>query len=434
MAEKYDFVLSDKTKKEINDIVHNRSGMGEYYTKDEFFIRPKDYRKEDNPLRTEGIVDTEKILYLPFYNRYADKTQVFSLYRNDDITRRALHVQLVSRTARDIGRALGLNTDLIEAISLGHDLGHTPFGHLGESILDKIYFEHTHRHFMHNVQSARILTTLCPVGVSLQTIDGVICHNGEFELNGIAPFEKRNTRIDSFEKLNEIIERSEIEGNNFVKHLIPTTLEGAVVRFCDMIAYIGKDRNDAYKLGLGEYYNNSEVISNLTKDIVENSIGHNYIALSDKGFKYLTSIKNENYDKIYKISDTEKQFGDAKGGTLLNAFSYLYELFLSDLIDGDENSPIFRHHIVYLTNHQKRDKRDKYREEYCKKDELNFNRIVVDYISSMTDEYFVELSSLLLNMPNFKYIGYFDIKEEHWKKYIDKAQKYINKRNNGGKQ
>ena len=100
-------------------------------------------RRTDNPhdksnvWRTAFIRDTDKILHCPFYNRYADKTQVFSLRKNDDITRRALHVQIESRIARTLGGALGLNTDLIEAISLGHDLGHTPFGHTGEKFFGR---------------------------------------------------------------------------------------------------------------------------------------------------------------------------------------------------------------------------------------------------------------------------------------------------------
>ena len=81
--------------------------------------------------RPAFVHDIDKILHCPYYNRYADKTQVFSLTKNDDITRRSLHVQLVSRIARTIGAALNLNLDLIEAIALGHDLGHTPFAHSG---------------------------------------------------------------------------------------------------------------------------------------------------------------------------------------------------------------------------------------------------------------------------------------------------------------
>ena len=106
--------------------------------------RKTDTHDVADALRSNFIRDVDKILNCPFYNRYADKTQVFSFYKNDDITRRSLHVQLVSRIARTIGKALNLNLELIEAIALGHDLGHTPFGHAGEKILDLIYFEVVH--------------------------------------------------------------------------------------------------------------------------------------------------------------------------------------------------------------------------------------------------------------------------------------------------
>jgi len=135
-----------------------------------------------NLWRPAFVRDTEKILHCPYYNRYGDKTQVFSLYKNDDITRRALHVQLVSRIARNIGRMLGLNTDLIEAIALGHDIGHTPFGHAGEKYLDLLSYANTGRHFLHNLQSVRVLDKIFNYNISLQTLDGILCHNGENEL------------------------------------------------------------------------------------------------------------------------------------------------------------------------------------------------------------------------------------------------------------
>ena len=150
-------------------------------------------RRVDNPhddstvVRNAFIRDVDKILNCPFYNRYADKTQVFSLYKNDDIARRGLHVQLVSRIARTIGSALNLNVDLIEAIALGHDLGHTPFGHTGEYILDDLYRKKTNRRFAHNIHSVRVLDKIFPTNVTLQTLDGIACHNGEIELEKYQP-------------------------------------------------------------------------------------------------------------------------------------------------------------------------------------------------------------------------------------------------------
>ena len=120
-------------------------------------IRRNPDKDKADIIRTAFVRDCDKIIHCPFYNRYADKTRVFSFYKNDDISRRSLHVQLVSRIARTIGKALNLNLDLIEAIALGHDIGHTPFGHAGEAILDELYFAHAGRHFSHNIHSVRVL-------------------------------------------------------------------------------------------------------------------------------------------------------------------------------------------------------------------------------------------------------------------------------------
>ena len=183
-------------------------------------------RRKDNPhdyanvWRGAFIRDVDKILNCPYYNRYTDKTQVFSLYKNDDITHRSLHVQLVSRIARTLGKTLGLNVDLIEAIALGHDIGHTPFGHAGERALDNLYAQHTGRRFHHNIHSARVLDTLFPLNITLQTLDGIIAHNGELELD-----EYRPAPIDGFSALDSLIEGCYLDGAN-VKKLLPSTLEG----------------------------------------------------------------------------------------------------------------------------------------------------------------------------------------------------------------
>ena len=141
-----------------------------YAFADKNAIRRDNMHDKPDAVRTPFIRDCDKILHCPFYNRYTDKTQVFSFYKNDDISRRALHVQLVSRIARTIGKALGLNLELIEAIALGHDIGHTPFGHAGESFLDEVYFEHTGRHFAHNIHSVRVLDRIFPYNITLQTL------------------------------------------------------------------------------------------------------------------------------------------------------------------------------------------------------------------------------------------------------------------------
>lgn len=207
--------LSDSMIKRIED--DRRAGFQNPYacTNDKVIRRNPD-RDKANLWRPAFVRDIDKIVHSPYYNRYADKTQVFSFYKNDDITRRALHVQLVSRIARNIGSILGLNVDLIEAIALGHDIGHTPFGHAGERILSRIYQERTGRYFNHNVHSVRVLDNLFARNISLQTLDGIICHNGEFELQEYRP----KGKID-FLEFDNMVERCYVDEQEMRQPFLP---------------------------------------------------------------------------------------------------------------------------------------------------------------------------------------------------------------------
>ena len=355
--------------------------------------------------RPAFVHDIDKIIHCPYYNRYSDKTQVFSLTKNDDITRRSLHVQLVSRIARTIGAALGLNLDLIEAIALGHDLGHTPFAHSGEVYLDKLYFEHAGRHFNHSIHSVRVLDGIFPLNVSLQVLDGIACHNGEIELPVYEPAPSR-----SFAKFDEMIEGCYLDSAN-VRKLMPATLEGAVMRISDIIAYLGKDRQDAARMKLvdEDTYTqtaigsiNAEIINNLVVNIIENSYGKPYIQLDQAHFDALKTAKRENYHLIYESAATRAKLDT----TARPMMGEIYDQMLEDLRRGNKNSPIFRHHINYVN-------RIRYRREvpYEKSEP---NQIVVDYIASMTDDYFIDLHRHLFPDSLFKveYTGYFDKEEE----------------------
>jgi dGTPase len=352
--------------------------------------------------RPAYVRDIEKIMHCPYYNRYSDKTQVFSFYKNDDLSRRALHVQLVSRIARNIGKMLGLNLDLIEAIALGHDMGHTPFGHTGEKILSNIYNEKTGRYFNHNVHSVRVLDKMLGYNITLQTLSGILCHNGEMELKEYYP-----KKLESFDKFDEIVENC-YTIKDYSSCLVPSTLEGCVVRICDIIAYIGKDRQDAIKTKLISDENvfsdshigkfNAMIINNLIVNIVENSFGKDYIKLDEEYFEALKQCKRDNYDLIY-LSDN---VGQKNYKIVEPMFCKLYDKLLSDLKSGDESTLIFKHHIEYVENLTKYYKNANYRE-------TEPNQIVVDYIASMTDDYFVELfEKYFPNENRIKYISYFD--------------------------
>ena len=274
-----------------------------YRAKDEDAIRRKQDWDRNKLLRPAYIRDCEKIMHTPYYNRYADKTQVFSFYKNDDISRRALHVQLVSRIARNIGGLLGLNVDLIEAIALGHDIGHTPFGHAGERYLSECFRESAGLFFNHNVHSVRVLDAILNRNVSLQTLDGILCHNGEFAMQ-----EYRPVPIEDFAHFDHKYEQC-YEDEAAIGKLVPYTLEACVVRICDMIAYLGKDRQDAVRACLitddsifeertfGK--SNPEIINNLIVNIVENSYGKDCIVMDDEYYKAIKATKKENYEKIY---------------------------------------------------------------------------------------------------------------------------------------
>lgn len=341
------------------------------------------------------IRDIDRILHSPYFNRYADKTQVYSLFKNDDLTRRSLHVQLVSRIARTIGQALHLNLDLIEAIALGHDVGHPAFAHAGESLLNKLYHKNTGRYFLHNIHSVRVLDTIHGYNLSLQTLDGIASHNGELELS-----EYRPVPIKDFAEFDERMEKC-AQDKIYADKIMPSTLEGAVVRISDIIAYLGKDRQDAVLAKaikeedftpslLGKM--NDEIVNNLIVNVIENSYGKPYIRLDEAHFEALKRAKKENYQKIYDHAGVLTGLKNA----LEPMMTAVYGQLLEDLKSRTTTSPIFTHHIREIA-----------REGY---DKTEPNQLVVDYIASMTDDYFIELHEVLFPNSSYKlqYRGYFD--------------------------
>lgn len=388
--------LSKELQNRINKEILNGNG----------FTDPAIRRNPDSDKaslwRSAFVRDVEKIMHSPYYNRYTDKTQVFSFYKNDDISHRALHVQLVSRIARNIGKLLGLDLDLIEAIALGHDIGHTPFGHAGEKFLNDLYHANTGRYFNHNVHSVRVLDKIFNLNISLQTLDGILCHNGEFECKEYYP-----SPLSTFDEFDDKVEKCYID-KSAIKQLIPSTLEGCVVRISDMIAYIGKDRQDAIKTHLiesedmfteneiGKY--NATIINNLIVNIIENSYGKDYIRLDDAHYSALKTAKKDNYKVIYQNS----KISDIYDKNIRPMFEKIYDKLLDDLKNRIHSSPIYSHHIEYV-NAANRFRNYNYTEN------SDFNEIVVDYIASMTDDYFIDLYEYLFNTKSpIKYISYFD--------------------------
>lgn len=334
--------------------------------------------------RLDFAVDADRILHSRAYTRYIDKTQVFYLVDNEHISHRVLHVQLLSKIARTIGRYLRLNEDLLEAIALGHDIGHPPFGHDGEAILSELCQEHGIGPFLHSIQGVRFLDRIEKNGrglnLSLQVLDGILCHDGEIHQERLAPAGEK-----SFVDFNRELERKLREPGHDLR---PMTLEGCVVRFADTISYIGRDLEDAILLRLVRREElpsivverlgrtNGSIVYNLVTDLILNSARKNYVCYSAEIGEALRALKAFNYQRIYQDprvkSQTEKIAGLFRG---------LFRRFLKDIKDLRYNSPIWTDFLdqmspEYLNSHEPAE-------------------MVRDFLASMTDAYFLRQSQEL---------------------------------------
>ena len=343
--------------------------------------------------RTPFFRDIDRIIYTLAFVRYSDKTQVFSFKENDHLTKRMIHIQYVAKIARTIGRALGLNEDLIEAAALGHDLGHTPFGHVGEAILNEISLENNEGYFNHNVHSVRLLMYIENYGkglnITLQTLDAIMCHNGEFASQ---MYEVRKKSKEEF--LSEY--ESCYKDRAAIKKLRPMTLEGAVVRISDLIAYLGRDIEDAKRMGLIDFSDiplsikenlgtsNREIVNTIVMDIINNSIGKDYIKLSDNVFKSIIELKKFNYENIYYKAYTEEEKDKLK--LMLNT---LFNKYMKDLENNNVDSNIIKSFLANMSD------------EY--KNSNSNARIVIDYIAGMTDDYTLREYNNYLNLAHTKF-------------------------------
>ncbi|MBW1667478.1 MAG: HD domain-containing protein, partial [Deltaproteobacteria bacterium] len=308
-------------------------------------IRKNEEEKVRMGHRQSFSLDTDRILHSLAYSRYIDKTQVFYLIRNDHITHRVLHVQLVSKIARTIGRLLRLNEDLIEAIALGHDIGHAPFGHDGERFLSELSLDYGLGHFLHNIQGVRFLQKIERKGkgwnLTLQVLDGILCHDGELHRQALYP--ENNKDFKALEQ--EIREKQE----NPQKDLSPMTLEGCVVRMADTISYVGRDIEDAIRLRvisrsdipqdcrrvLGD--TNGTIVYTLVEDLVSNSLDKPFVCFGKQVGDALRKLKAFNQEKIYVSEKIKKQTPKIK-----LMFRLLFQKYIHDLESGNESSDIHR--------------------------------------------------------------------------------------------
>lgn len=360
----------------MKKILKYEDNISKYGCRDSSAIRLVD---EESDFRSDFFRDIDRIIYSLSYARYIDKTQVFSNINNDHVSKRITHVQFVSKLARTIGRALNLNEDLIEAIGLGHDLGHAPFGHIGESILNEICIKNNIGYFNHNIQSVRLLKSIENNGkgrnLTIQVLDGIMCHNGE-KLRQVYEYKNKSKEefLDEYNKA--LIDK------DFSNEVNPMTLEGCVVRISDVIAYVGRDIEDAISLKLikrsdipsdivdvlGD--NNSDIVNNLILDVINNSVNKPYIKLSDHVFEELEKLQAFNYKNIYNRANSKERIDKYR-----NMFNTLFNIYLEDLNKNNKNSSIYSDFLNNMSN------------EYI--NNTKKERIVIDYIAGMTDDYFL---------------------------------------------
>ena len=337
-----------------------------------------------HPLRGPFSRDRDHILYSGSFRRYIGKTQVIynAASFDEQLANRSIHTLQVSQIARSIGKVLKLNQDLIEAIALGHDLGHAPFGHDGERILQDICRQYNLGLFFHNVHSLRVVDQLSDANrgmdLTFQVRDGIISHDGEVNEIAVQP-DLSKTEDD----IQNYVERKK-KGKKAI--IFPSTLEGCLVRITDSISYIGQDFEDAIRIGLikkndlpgkiretlGE--TNSEIINTLVHNVIEQSYGKNEISYSKNIADCVFQLKTFNLQHIY-----ENQALKREREKIRKAFFYLFDYFTDAIQEGKTESIVFTEWIF----NRGENRGEKYLNNYSPEE------VVVDYLASMTDRYFL---------------------------------------------
>jgi len=372
--------MNDKLNRIFTEIKQNyECNLSSRAFQDAMAYRSKPEDEDD--MRSRFAVDRDRILYSGAYRRYHGKTQVFSFTNliDEEMTNRNLHIAYVSQISRTIGKYLGLNTELIEAIALGHDLGHAPFGHDGEKALSQCCVAHDIGHFHHNIESLHIVDHISRKGrglnLTFQVRDGIISHDGEVHNTILKPqTDKSEADIEDF------IQKKKA-GTNAT--WMPATLEGCVVRITDTIAYIGQDIEDAIRYNIlkredlpkecTDYLGNtnSQIIERLIKSVIVNSYDQDWIAFDEETSHYLLELKKFNYKYIYTDDNVKKS-----NAIIYRTMRLMFDRYLDDIEVKNRSSRIFRHFL----DHKHQDYLDKFSPA----------EQVRDFIATMTDRYYNE--------------------------------------------
>lgn len=346
-------------------------------------------RPREEDIRGSYYRDTTAIIHSSPFRRLKHKTQVFYAPSNDHICTRMEHVLHVASIASTICRPLGLDTELAWAIGMGHDLGHTPFGHTGEKIISSLSVERGLPPFEHEINSLRAVDFLSNNGSGLNLTyavrDGIVSHNGESLNKRIIPtFKKKD--------MKSLASRS---------GLIPATYEGVVVRFSDTIAYLGRDFEDASRLGIVNSDDlpeivknrlgttNSKIITALVNDLIQGADEEKGIGFSDYVFEAVESFSEFNYQKIYrsKIMNGYTEYFSRLINLIIDYLEKLYSSF------GLEEEGYLEERNMLAAGFYSHMK-EMY-PVYMEK-EGSDRRMIMDYVAGMTDNFCLDCANEIL--------------------------------------
>lgn len=346
-------------------------------------------RPREEDIRGSYYRDTTAIIHSSPFRRLKHKTQVFYAPSNDHICTRMEHVLHVASIASTICRPLGLDTELAWAIGMGHDLGHTPFGHTGEKIISSLSVERGLPPFEHEINSLRAVDFLSNNGSGLNLTyavrDGIVSHNGESLNKRLIPtFKKKD--------MKSLASRS---------GLIPATYEGVVVRFSDTIAYLGRDFEDASRLGIVNSDDlpeivknrlgttNSKIITALVNDLIQGADEEKGIGFSDYVFEAVESFSEFNYQKIYrsKIMNGYTEYFSRLINLIIDYLEKLYSSF------GLEEEGYLEERNMLAAGFYSHMK-EMY-PVYMEK-EGSDKRMIMDYVAGMTDNFCLDCANEIL--------------------------------------
>lgn len=359
--------------------------------------RETEIYKRENDMRSEFERDYTRILHCNAYRRLKHKTQVFFSPENDHVCTRIEHVMHVESVSYTIAKYFGLNTELTKAIATGHDIGHSPFGHAGERILSEISQKEIGENFWHErngmeyVDKIELLQDMNQnwqnLNLTYAVRDGIISHCGEIDENSLRPREEYINLYD-YEYPNQYA---------------PYTWEGCVVKIADKISYLGRDIEDAITLGIldekleelykilkqKEVINNTVIINHLIGDLCENSSPEKGLCFSEGTFKMLKEIKEFNYKYIYKA---ERLKPSARYFNII--INEIYSTIKNNYGKKDKsvNPEVIESFEKWLSNYWNLKRNDKNKNDviFDMKNERDFCKAIIYYISGMTDNFAIE--------------------------------------------